>query len=197
MTLSDEIGTIVHAFDDAGRKDSVRRLAIRAADYERENARLNGECDAAADAVARYLKRAEDAEQLVCDQRELLLAMKRERDTYRADFEKAIDAHAEGGWMARALDAERVVLLTRKERDESQAYGNAADRRGEQWAADCDVLRARLIRVAKAVQQQLAEEAENYIEDADLEGMAPRDEVCAIGLQLMSVDVETIAKETP
>lgn len=56
---------------------------------------------------------------------------------------------------------------------------------------------ARLLRVARAVQQQLAEEAENYVEDADLEGLAPRDEVSAIGIHLRSVDVEAIAKETP
>jgi cell division septum initiation protein DivIVA len=56
---------------------------------------------------------------------------------------------------------------------------------------------ARLLRVARAVQQQLAEEAENYVEDADLEGLAPRDEVSAIGIHLRAVDVEAIVKETP
>lgn len=55
---------------------------------------------------------------------------------------------------------------------------------------------ARLVRVARAVQRQLTEEAENYIEDADFEGLAPRDEVSAIGRHLLGVDVEAIARET-
>jgi hypothetical protein len=29
MTLADEVGTLVHAFGDAGRRDSVRQLARR------------------------------------------------------------------------------------------------------------------------------------------------------------------------
>ena len=34
MTLTDEVETMVFAFDDAGRKDSVRRIARRVARLE-------------------------------------------------------------------------------------------------------------------------------------------------------------------
>lgn len=35
-----------------------------------------------------------------------LFEARKERDAYRARFENVIDAHAEGGWQARAIDAE-------------------------------------------------------------------------------------------
>ena len=34
MTLAEEVGTMVFAFDDAGRKESVRRIARRVAQLE-------------------------------------------------------------------------------------------------------------------------------------------------------------------
>ncbi len=50
MTLSEEIQTIVHAFDDTGRRNAIRDLAKRVAQREAELDTLEKEVDFLADA---------------------------------------------------------------------------------------------------------------------------------------------------
>ena len=71
MTLSEEIQTIVHAFDDTGRRNAIRDLAKRVAQREAELDALEKEVDFLADAyqdVAKLLWEALDKQDELKDQ---------------------------------------------------------------------------------------------------------------------------------
>ena len=94
MTLSEEIQTIVHAFDDTGRRNAIRDLAKRVAQREAELDALEKEVDFLADAyqdVAKLLWEALDKQDELKDQLDItdmhLKYAWKKGDSYRAVLE--------------------------------------------------------------------------------------------------------------
>jgi hypothetical protein len=122
------------------QRDRVRRVVAIAR-------RLRAERDAelaASDELVRALD-SEAAEAVtLCEQRDAAAARaeqaERERDEARKQLENVLDAHQEGGWQARALDAERDLVAMRGERGAGCGAGapTPAPRRPTPEADDTD-----------------------------------------------------------
>lgn len=109
---------------------------------------------------------------------DLLERARNERDSALEERDKA-QAELREDAMFRA-----PRLLTRAEKAEAALAALEADRLP--YAA----------RVAEAVKQALAAEADDYVDNADLDDQWARDEVAALGDHLRSVDLSTVIKET-